>query len=234
MIHEADNEIHPTAVIDDSVVMGRGNRVGAFVVISGSVTLGNDNWIGSSVQIGAMPEIRSINHFSHGAEPGVPSVRIGDGNVIREGAQIHRGSEHDTVIGNQCFIMNQCYIAHDCILEDHVTMASSVLLAGKVRLGAYANLGMGTVVHQGRSIGAGTMVGMSSVVTRDVTPFSKSFGSPSRWHGINEVGMQRLGVLETEVASFSRLITAQLNDAEVRAIAEQVLSPSAFKIFFMN
>nr|WP_256428722.1 hypothetical protein [Frigoribacterium sp. VKM Ac-2836] len=34
---------------------------------------------------------------------------------------------------------------------------------------------------------------MSSVVTRDVPPFAKAYGSPASLHGANVVGMQRQG-----------------------------------------
>jgi UDP-N-acetylglucosamine acyltransferase len=69
-----------------------------------------------------------------------------------------------------------------------------VLLAGHVRVGNAANLGLGASVHQGRYVGAGVMLGMSSVVTRDIPPFAKAYGSPARVVGANVVGMRRGGI----------------------------------------
>ncbi|AWB95898.1 UDP-N-acetylglucosamine acyltransferase [Agromyces badenianii] len=132
-------------------------------------------------------------------------VTIGNRNVIREYAQIHQGWKSTTAVGDDAFIMNQVYVAHDCTLGDGVTLASSVLLAGHVTVGTNANLGLGTSVHQGRYIGASAMVGMSSVVTRDIPPFAKAYGSPARVVGANVVGMRRGGIVEEAVVALSAL-----------------------------
>jgi UDP-N-acetylglucosamine acyltransferase len=196
------NDIHPSAVIEGDVRLGTGNAIGPNVVIYGPVTIGDDNWIGAGVVIGAPPEVRSFEHPRRGSADGAsPGVRIGDRNVIREYAQVHQGWKRATVLADDAFIMNQVYVAHDCRLDDGVTLASSVLLAGHVHIGGHANLGLGTAVHQGRYIGRGAMVGMSSVVTRDIPPFAKAYGSPARIASANAVGMRRLDVPETEIAA---------------------------------
>lgn len=120
-------------------------------------------------------------------------MRIGSGNVFREYVTIHQGHYDITTVGDGCYIMNKVYLAHDCRIEDRVTMASSATLGGHVHVGAGANLGMNSTVHQRRVVGPGAMVGMSAVVSRDVPPFVKAFGSPCRVHGINAIGMQRSG-----------------------------------------
>lgn len=193
------NEIHPTAIVGDDVRLGSGNTIGPNVVIYGPTTIGDDNWIGAGVVIGAPPEVRSFDHPRGGVSGASPGVRIGDRNVIREYAQIHQGWKQQTFVGNDAFIMNQAYVAHDCRVEDSVTIASSVLLAGHVHIDAHANLGLGTTVHQGRYIGRAAMVGMSAVVTRDIPPFAKAYGSPARVASANTVGMRRLLVPEPEI-----------------------------------
>lgn len=193
------NDIHPTAIVGDDVQMGSGNTVGPNVVIYGPATIGDGNWLGAGVVIGAPPEVRSFEHPRGGASHSSPGVTIGNRNIIREYAQIHQGWKQRTAVGDDAFIMNQAYVAHDCHLEDGVTVASSVLLAGHVHIGAHANLGLGTTVHQGRYIGRAAMVGMSSVVTRDIPPFAKAYGSPARVASANAVGMRRLQVAESEI-----------------------------------
>lgn len=188
------NTIHPTAVISADAELGTGNTIGPFAVIEGPVTIGDDNWIGAGVVIGAPPEVRSFPHPRASADPRGGGVVIGSRNTIREYAQIHQGWKAQTRIGDQAFIMNQSYVAHDSVLEDGVTLASSVLLAGHVHIGAGANLGLGTSVHQFRSVGQGSMVGMGSVVTRDLPPYAKAFGSPAAVRGANVIGMERSGV----------------------------------------
>lgn len=182
--------------------MGTGNTVGPLAVITGPVSIGNGNWIGTGAVIGAPPEVRSWEHPTDSlAMSSGNGIVIGDRNVIREYAQVHQGWKGTTRLGDDLFVMNQVYIAHDCVLGDRITLASSVLLAGHVEIGDNANLGLGAAVHQSRFIGAGAMVGMGAVVTRDVPPFAKSFGNPARLHGVNAVGMSRLGIDDDTVTA---------------------------------
>lgn len=187
------NRIHPSAIIGDNVVLGSGNSIGAFVVIAGDTVIGDDNWIGSGAKLGVPAEMRSVKHDGDWLDQSGPGLAVGNRNVIREDAQVHGGWRQRTVLGNDLFIMNRSYVAHDCVLADGVTLASGVALGGHVRVGASANLGLGTTVHQGRTIGGLAMVGMSSVITRDIPPFVKAFGSPCRAMGVNTVGLERAG-----------------------------------------
>lgn len=207
MDHPNENFIHPTAILEGDVKIGFGNYIGPYVYISGPVEIGDNNWIGSNVRIGAIPEVKALNHFESATSSDVFGVRIGNNVVIREAAQIHQGWKRETVIGSGSFIMNQVYIAHDCSVGENSTLASSVLLAGNVTLGVMANLGLGTKVHQGRNIGPLTMIGMSSVVTRDIPAFSKSFGSPAQVKGVNLIGMQRAGISSEQIEDISKLLS---------------------------
>ncbi|KJL21536.1 Acyl-[acyl-carrier-protein]--UDP-N-acetylglucosamine O-acyltransferase [Microbacterium azadirachtae] len=202
------NTIHPTAVISADVELGTGNTIGPFAVIEGPVTVGDGNWIGAGVVIGCPPEVRSFPHPREAGDPRGGGVVIGDRNTIREYAQIHQGWKSQTRVGDDAFIMNQVYVAHDCTLEDGVTLASSVLLAGHVRVGAGANLGLGASVHQFRTIGRGSMIGMGAVVTRDLPPYAKAFGSPAAVRGANVIGMERSGVAEDVIRALTGLYAA--------------------------
>jgi len=222
------NRIHPTAVVAASVRLGSGNTIGPFAVITGDVWLDDDNWIGAGVVIGATPEIRSLPHTEDGMGSG-RGVRIGSGNVLREYAQVHAGSEQPTTIGDGGFIMNQVYVAHDCHLGDGVTLASSVLLAGHVQVGANANLGLGTAVHQRTVIGEGAMVGMSAAVTRDVPAFAKAYGNPARVRGANVVGSTRLGASREAAEALDRAYSGgdlAAADELVRRIRDEIAASS--------
>ena len=195
------NQVHPTAVIGAHVSMGSGNVIGAFAVIGGPVTLGDNNWIGAGAKIGCPPEVRSYPLEADWieSESGL-GVSIGSNNILREDVQVHSGWKHRTTLRNGIFIMNKVYVAHDCLLEDDVTLASGVAIGGHVRIGHGANLGLGTTVHQRRVVGALAMVGMSSVITRDIPPFVKAYGSPCRVEGVNTVGLERAGVSTETIA----------------------------------
>ncbi|MCW2759155.1 MAG: acyl-ACP--UDP-N-acetylglucosamine O-acyltransferase [Nocardioidaceae bacterium] len=190
------NQIHPTALVGPYVEMGTGNTVGPFVVLSGHVRLGDDNWLGTGVVVGVPPEVRGHPHPADPGEPTGGGVVIGSRNTFREHAQVHGGWRGVTTVGDDAFVMNQVYVAHDNTLGDEVTLASGVRLAGHVSVQHGANLGMGVVVHQRRVVGAGTMVGMGAVVTRDVPPFAKAFGSPARVRGVNVHRLSRLSLAD--------------------------------------
>ncbi|MGO4691591.1 acyl-ACP--UDP-N- acetylglucosamine O-acyltransferase [Glaciibacter sp. 2TAF33] len=200
------NHVHPTAIIGPHVTVGTGNVIGPYAVIGGNVVIGDDNWIGAGVKIGCPPEVRGFPHPQDWIASGVgPGVTLGDRNVLREDVQVHGGWHEPTMLANDLFIMNRVYVAHDCSLADGVTLASGVALGGHVKIGRGANLGLGTTVHQRRVVGALAMVGMSSVVTRDIPPFSKAYGSPCRADGINSVGLERAGISRSTVEEITRL-----------------------------
>lgn len=215
------NHVHPLAMIGPDVTMGSGNTIGPFAVLMGRVVLGDDNWIGSGVTIGAPPEVRGWEHPQSWDDVAGGGVEIGDRNVLREHAQVHQGWKAVTTIGNDAFIMNQVYLAHDVHVGDSVTLASSVLLAGHSVLGDHANLGMATTVHQRVVIGEGVMIGMSAVVTRDVPPFAKAYGSPARVRAVNTVGMQRRGFAADDIA-----LLEQVYAGDASMLPEAVLGRS--------
>lgn len=225
------NTVHPSALISGQVTLGAGNTIGPHVVISGPVEIGDGNWFGAGVTIGAPPEVRSFRHPRSDADPAGGGVVIGNGNTIREYAQIHQGWKGRTVLGDDLFIMNQCYIAHDSVLGHGATLASSVLLAGHVRVGDGANLGLGTSVHQFREIGPGAMVGMGSVVTRDIPPFAKAYGSPATVRGANVIGMQRSGADARIVSALADLYGAgvSLDDASLEAIEDAAVRAAVLR-----
>ncbi len=207
--------IHPTAVIapdaelDSSVrvgpyaIIGSGVRIGAdteieaHAVISGPTTIGAGNRIGSFTNIGAAPQDLSYRDEE-------TTLKIGDGNLIREYVSIHRGSPKGggaTVIGNQNMLMAYTHIAHDCHLGDHVIMANAATLAGHVQVADRANLGGFVAVHQFTRIGRFAYIGGMSGLTKDVPPFTIVAGTRNRMRvsGINRIGLRRNGFSTADI-----------------------------------
>ena len=89
------------------------------------MTIGKNNDIGKSVVLGERPQ-----HMLYKGEP--TSTIIGDGNVFREFATVHRGHGPDgvTTVGNNNYLMSNAHVGHDVQLGNNVIMANASLIGG--------------------------------------------------------------------------------------------------------
>ena len=185
-----DVTIGPFSVIGPEVQIDSGTVIGPHVVIKGPTAIGKENHIYQFTSIGEDPQDKKYAHE-------VTRLEIGDRNIIREFTTMHRGTLQDhglTLIGSDNLFMAYTHVAHDCIIGDHVIMANGASIAGHVHVGDHAILGGFTLVHQFTQIGAFSFSAMGSAITQDIPPFVMVGGRPTRPHGINSVGMERLGI----------------------------------------
>jgi UDP-N-acetylglucosamine acyltransferase len=154
--------IHPTAVINDNVIIEEGVYIGPYCII------------------GFPPEWK-------GREDDNKGVIIRKGTRITGLVTIDSGAERTTVIGENCYIMKHAYIAHDCLIGDNVTISAGVKIAGYCTVHNGANLGMGVAVHQKVSVPSNVMIGMNGVVTKHSNLISgqKYAGVPVKHIGSN-------------------------------------------------
>ncbi|MBK1648874.1 acyl-ACP--UDP-N-acetylglucosamine O-acyltransferase [Rhabdochromatium marinum] len=198
MIHpsaviDADADLHPQvevgpfAVIGAGVRIGRGCRIGSHAVIKGPTRMGEDNQVFQFAVVGEAPQ-----DMKFAGEP--TELVIGERNVIREFATLHRGTVQDqgvTRIGNDNLLMAYTHVAHDCRIGDHVIMANAASLGGHIQIDDWAILGGFTIVHQFCRIGAHCFTSLGSVVTKDIPPFVTVSGHPARARGVNVEGLRR-------------------------------------------
>lgn len=199
--------IHPTAIIDPSCELASDVSVGAYAIVGPDVRIDSGTQIGPHVVIKGPTRIGKHNRIFQFASVGedpqdkkyhgeVTYLDIGDRNIVREYATIHRGTVQDqgiTRIGNDNLLMAYTHVAHDCVIGCHVIMANAASLAGHVRVDDYAILGGFSLVHQFCKIGQHSFSAMGSVITRDILPYVMVGGSPTKPHGINTVGLERQG-----------------------------------------
>ncbi|MGI9212839.1 MAG: acyl-ACP--UDP-N-acetylglucosamine O-acyltransferase [Methylococcaceae bacterium] len=199
--------IHSTAIIDPGAEIASDVQVGPYVIIGPDVIIESGTWIGPHAVIKGPTRIGQNNKLfqfvSVGEDPQDKKYRgettrldIGDNNIIREYATLHRGTVQDrgvTTLGNGNLLMAYTHVAHDCIIGDNVIMANGASLAGHVRLDDYAILGGFSLVHQFCKIGRFGFSAMGSVISRDVLPYVLIGGTPTKPRGINNVGLERTG-----------------------------------------
>ena len=111
-------EIGPNVIVGDHSVVGQGTKIMANAVIGPWTTIGSDNVIHFGAIVGHDPQ-----DIGYSGEESY--AMIGNGNIIREYATIHRGNRPGTAttIANNNFIMIQAHVAHNCELGDNIVLA---------------------------------------------------------------------------------------------------------------
>jgi UDP-N-acetylglucosamine acyltransferase len=199
---DEDVVVSAFAYIGPKVYIGKGTIIKPHTYIEENTKIGKNNIIGPYAVIGTPPQ-----HLEYKGEE--TWVEIGDGNIIREFATIHRGTAKDqglTRIGNNCMLMSYVHIAHDCFVEDNVILANGATLGGHVRVGKRVVMGGFSAVHQFCRIGAYAFIGAMSGVDKDVPPFVKVFGIPAKIQGLNLVGLRRAGFTKEDIRKLSQAL----------------------------
>ncbi|HSP96194.1 MAG TPA: acyl-ACP--UDP-N-acetylglucosamine O-acyltransferase [Candidatus Dormibacteraeota bacterium] len=202
-------DIGPYVIVDGPVLVGAGTRVLAHAVLVGDTAIGRDNVIHYGAVIGNVPQDLSYRDAPTG-------VRIGDRNIIREHAEVHRATalEHPTELGDDNFLFARAHVAHDCRVGNGVIVASGAMLAGHVTVGDRANISGNCVVHQYVRIGRLALLRGGSRTSRDVPPFAIMDWTHTV-RAINRVGLRRAGFSAERIralqAAFATLFRTRRN-----------------------
>lgn len=180
-------EVGPYAIIDGDVKVGAGCKLGPFVHLTGNTTIGVNNTFHTGSVIGDAPQ-----DFKYKGEP--TRLRIGDNNVFREHANVHRSNkmEDDTVIGSNNFLMANSHIGHNVVLGNHIIVANGVLIAGHAVIGDRVFLSGNSLVHQFVRVGALALMQGGSAVSKDLPPYCIARGGNGIC-GLNVIGLRRNG-----------------------------------------
>ncbi|MBD3348753.1 MAG: acyl-ACP--UDP-N-acetylglucosamine O-acyltransferase [Candidatus Eisenbacteria bacterium] len=232
--------IDPRAVVHESAVLADDVTVGPFAMIGPDVTVGRGATVGSMALIERNTAIGEECTICHGAVVGTDpqdlkyagqktSLRIGDRTTIREFCTINRATSENesTLVGEDCLIMAYAHIAHNCEIGNNVVIVNAVNLAGHVHVDDWAIIGGMTAVQQFVRIGAHSYVGGACRITKDVPPYFKIGGVPTRPIEVNTVGLQRRGFAEETLNKLRQcyrlLYLSDLNTTQaVRRIREEV------------
>ena len=234
---------HPTALIDPKAKLDEGVDVGPYSVIGPQVSIGSGSVIESHVIVRGPTKLGKNNHVFQFSTVGDGSpdkkykgeptkLLIGDENVIREGVTIHRGTVQEkgiTRIGDRNLLLAYTHVAHDCEIEDDVVLTNQAALAGAVKVGKGAILVGYAIVHQFCSIGAYSFCAMGSAVNKDIPAYVKVRGNPAKPHGINTVGLKRLGYSSKVIealksayrSTYRKRLTVQEALEEIKPLAKK-------------
>jgi UDP-N-acetylglucosamine acyltransferase len=232
--------IHPTAIISSRAELGANVSVGPYAIIGDEAIIHDEVEIAGHVVVEGPSEIGRLTRLFPFAYVGqMPQdlkyagersrLIIGERNVIREYATLHRGTSGGggvTSVGDDNLFMAQSHVAHDCRVGSHNIFANGASLAGHVEVADYATLGAYVGVHQFCRIGAHAFIGAYSVVVKDALPYARSVGNHARCYGANTLGLKRRRFSAEAIRriqhAFYLLLAAKLNTTQalVRIKAE--------------
>jgi UDP-N-acetylglucosamine acyltransferase len=232
-------EIHPTAVVSLRADLASDVRVGAYAVVEEDVRVGAGCEIGAHAVVKRFTTMgernRVYEHATVGGEPqdvkfkGEPSrLSIGDDNLIREYATLHRasGEGEATRVGSRNFLMVGTHVAHNCEVGDDNVLANGVALAGHIVVEDHVFFSSNVGAHQFVRFGRYAMVGGKSKIVQDVLPFLTTDGNPARVRGLNTIGLRRGGFRPEARAALKRayqvLFRARLPLSSALAALEEV------------
>ena len=227
-------EVHPTALVDPSAVLGNGVRIGPFAIVGPDVTIGDGSVLDARATIERNTRLGSAVRVGTGSIIGgdpqdlkyageVTWVEVGDRVVIREYSTVNRGTAAAGVtrLRHDAYLMSYVHVAHDCEIGEGVIIANGTQLAGHVTIQERATISGLVTIHQFVVIGPFAFVGGSSRVPQDIPPYVKAVGNPIRLFGLNTVGLQRAGFTPDVMAalkhSYRLLFNSDLTSGEAHA-----------------
>ena len=159
--------IHPTAIVEPGVGIGRGTAVWDSVHIRGGATFGEECIVGEKTYIAGGVKVGNrckINAF----------VYLCTGVILEDGVMISAG----TVFTNDRFPR----ATTPDLKQLRGSEADEHTLQTLVQEGA--TIGANCTVGSGLTIGRWAMIGMGSVVTKSIPDFALALGNPARTVGI--------------------------------------------------
>ncbi|MGB4785118.1 MAG: acyl-ACP--UDP-N-acetylglucosamine O-acyltransferase, partial [Candidatus Acidiferrum sp.] len=199
-------EIHPQAIVAASAELGEGVKIGAYAVVGEEVELGDGCVLHAHAVVQGPSKFGKNNVFHAfsvvGGDPQDYTFRgeraelvAGDGNIFREYVTVSRGTQKGggkTSLGNENFFLAYSHIGHDCVIGSHTLFVNGATLAGHVTVEDFVTVGAFCPVHQFCRLGRYAYIGASTVITQDVTPFSKIVTErETKNYGLNAIGLER-------------------------------------------
>ena len=220
--------VGPWSIIGANVEIDEGTDISSHVVIKANTRLGKNNTVYQFASVGEDPADKKYAGEDTWLE-------IGDGNIIREGCTLHRGTASGagiTRIGDNNLMMAYVHIAHDCIVGNNTVFANNAGLSGHAIVDDWAILGGYAGVNQFLRIGAHAMVGGMTHISHDVPAYVIVSGSPAAVRSVNTVGLERRGFDADTVKQIRRAFKViykkglSLQEAQTQVAQMAVNSPA--------
>lgn len=241
--------IHPTSVLSPDVEVGPDVEIGPYCLIQGKVKIGRGTVIEGHATVGCKTGILQIgeyNHISPGAVIGGPpqdisykgeptQLIIGNHNVFREFSTVNIATskgDGKTVIGDHGYFMAYTHVGHDCKIGNNVVMANDTHLGGHCEIEDNVVIGGVCAFNQFTKVGKNAFIAGSSVINKDILPFSRAQGNYAIVRATNKVGLLRKGFSKEDVNNIHKAIrilvmgNQTVEEGLARIRGECVMSPN--------
>ncbi|QDU34707.1 Acyl-[acyl-carrier-protein]--UDP-N-acetylglucosamine O-acyltransferase [Poriferisphaera corsica] len=183
-----DVYVGPGCIFEGNIKIGKGNYFTSSVYLKGPLVIGEGNRFYPNSYIGHEPQDKKFSPETEGA-----GTLIGENNVFREGASVHRATgEKPTTVGNDNYMMVNSHLGHDTVIGNENVLVNGSLVAGHVEIADKVTIGGNGVIHQGVRIGTMAMISGGIGMTQDIPPYCiayymRTIGS------LNMIGLRRGG-----------------------------------------
>lgn len=219
----ANYKVHPSSVISSDVELADDVEIGPYCLIQGKVKIGKGTFVEGHVTLGSrggILEVGENNHFCPGAViggapqdlsyKGEPTkLIIGSNNIFREFTTVNLATSKGdgiTEIGNNCYFMAYTHVGHDCKIGNNVVIANNSHLGGHCEIEDNVTIGGVCAFNQFTKVGRGAFIAGSSIVNKDILPFSRAQGTYATIRATNKIGLSRKGFSREEVANVHKAI----------------------------
>ncbi|KHD87875.1 MAG: UDP-N-acetylglucosamine acyltransferase [Bdellovibrio sp. ArHS] len=219
----ANYKVHPSSVISPEAEIADDVEIGPYCLIQGKVKIGKGTFIEGHVTLGSrhgVLEIGENNHFSPGAVIGGPpqdvsykgeptKLIIGKNNTFREFTTVNIGTPKGggvTSVGDNCLLMAYTHVGHDCHIGNNVVIVNGCHLGGHCEIEDNVTIGGVSALNQFTKVGRGAFIAGSSIVNKDILPFSRAQGNYATIRATNKIGLSRKGFPREEVANVHKAI----------------------------
>ena len=187
-------EIGPYAIVEADVRIGEGTRLASHAVVRRYTTLGRNNLVDSGAVLGGLPQDLKFSPAT------VSYLRIGDGNVFREGVTISRatGEGNVTTVGSRTYWMACSHAGHNATVEDGVILTNGSAIGGHATVMQGAILSANASVHQFCWLGERAMIQGCGGTSTHVPPYSLLAIGVNKLVGLNLVGLRRAADLSDQ------------------------------------
>ncbi len=216
-------KVHPSSVLSPDVELAPDVEIGPYCLIQGKVKIGRGTFIEGHATVGSrygILEIGENNHIFPGAAIGGPPqditykseptrLIIGSNNTFREFSTVNLATnkgDGKTEIGNNCYMMAYTHVGHDCKVGNNVVIANDTHIGGHCIIEEGVTIGGVCAFNQFTRVGKNAFIAGSSVINKDILPFSRAQGTYALVRATNKVGLSRKGFSKEEVNNVHKAI----------------------------